>query len=87
MIQSTVDNTVFVETTPDWSKPVVVTTTWKTGIKQNREGGEQRTCGRNAPRLTIRFQDSSITPKAQALRRAEAMTRRTTLTFLLVHGR
>lgn len=73
MIANTIDAPTFIEATPDWSKQIVVVSIWKTAIKVNREGGEQRFKVRGAPRLSISYMTSSIRPKSFALRRAESM--------------
>lgn len=73
MITDSTASPSFVESTPDWSQPVMITTGWRTGITINREGGEQRVRPRDCPRLAISYSIAAIATKAFAIMRGEAM--------------
>lgn len=59
-MQDSVSTPTFFEFTPDWQKPVMVTTKWATAIQTNREAGEQRNRLRMHPRFSIRYTQSAI---------------------------
>ncbi len=73
MITDTTAAPVFIDWQPDWGQPVGVLTGWKTSITVNREGGEQRSRLRKAPRLTISYKTGVLTTMNFAKRRAAAM--------------
>src|SRR5690349_3214677 len=63
---------VFIDTPPDWRKPVVLKTSWDTAITVNREQGSQRTRQMRAPKLQIAYERQSYNPAAFALQRIKA---------------
>jgi hypothetical protein len=64
---------VFLDTPPDWLKPVSVVTRWDTAIQVNREGGEQRANIMARPKLGLTYSRSALRPQQFAINRAKAM--------------
>ena len=74
MIPDTTTTPAFIQIEPDWGKPVVVRSKWRNAVIANREGGEQRLNGQQAPKMSLSYFRSAHRPAQFALERGRQMS-------------
>ena len=71
MNDSTTITPKFIETLPDWGKPVQVVAGFRTSISETRNDGRQRARWRGKPRFAISYAVSALTILESSLRRSQ----------------
>lgn len=65
---------IFVDSAPDWGRPVVLVASWATVSMTNREGGDQRSRTRAAPRFSLAYERRGLRPYELASERGRELS-------------